>query len=234
MPEPNPFHADLMDFSGSAALFPLPNGVFYPGILFPLHIFERRYRKMTADALDGDRLIAMALLKPGWEILPDDRVPPLYEMVCLSRITAEERLPDGRYFLVLQGVSRARVRGERPSDKPYRIGELELCPDEGASLTEAEDQCLREDLLRGVQALHPELAVHPLLVQALDRDLPLGSFCDILAHSLQLPVGQSQRILDELNVVRRCRIVLQAMQSALTRAEKETASLHYPPKFSQN
>lgn len=234
MSEQNPLHADLTDFSGSAPLFPLPNGVFFPGILFPLHIFERRYRKMTADALDGDRLIAMALLKPGWEMLPADRVPPIYDTVCLSRITAEERLPDGRYYLVLQGLARARVVGERSSELPYRIGELELCSDEEANLADADDQRIRENLLRGVQALYPELAVNPLFVQALDQELPLGTFCDILAHSLPLPLGQSQRILEELDVVRRSQIVVQAMQSELNRREKDSTSLHYPPKFSQN
>jgi len=35
--------------------------------VLPLHIFEERYKAMTADARAGDRHIAMALLKPGWE-----------------------------------------------------------------------------------------------------------------------------------------------------------------------
>lgn len=227
-------HAHLTDFSGSAALFPLPNGVFYPGILFPLHIFERRYRKMTADVLEGDRLIAMAVLKPGWELLPEDRVPPIYDMVCLSCITAEERLADGRYYLVLQGLSRARVVSERSSDLPYRIGELELCSDEERGVTEGDDQRIREELLRGVQALHPDLAVNPMLVQALDRELPLGTFCDSLAHSLHLPLRENQRILEELDVIQRCQIVFEAIQSELARQENEAPSLHYPPKFSQN
>src|SRR5665213_523951 len=48
-------------------LFPLPNVVLFPRALLPLHIFEERYKAMTADALAGDKQIAMALLKPGWE-----------------------------------------------------------------------------------------------------------------------------------------------------------------------
>src|ERR1051325_8329873 len=48
-------------------LFPLPNVVLFPRAVLPLHIFEDRYKAMTADVLAGNRLIAMSLLKPGWE-----------------------------------------------------------------------------------------------------------------------------------------------------------------------
>ena len=52
---------------GQARLFPLPNLVLFPHVVQPLHIFEPRYRQLMADALADDRLIAMALLRPGWE-----------------------------------------------------------------------------------------------------------------------------------------------------------------------
>src|SRR5438045_9337066 len=46
-------------------IFPLPNVVLFPNVLLPLHIFEPRYRAMVADALKGDRIIGMTLLRPG-------------------------------------------------------------------------------------------------------------------------------------------------------------------------
>ena len=51
--------ASLATFGGYARLFPLPNLVFFPHVMQPLHIFEPRYRQMTADALDDDKLIAL-------------------------------------------------------------------------------------------------------------------------------------------------------------------------------
>ena len=47
--------------------FPLPNVVLFPNVFLPLHIFEPRYRQMVNDALSGDRMIGMVLLKPGYE-----------------------------------------------------------------------------------------------------------------------------------------------------------------------
>ena len=48
-------------------LFPLPNVVLFPDVFLPLHIFEPRYKQMIARALEGDRIIGMTLLKPGFE-----------------------------------------------------------------------------------------------------------------------------------------------------------------------
>src|SRR5262245_52740264 len=94
-------------FAGTARLFPLPNLVLFPNVAQPLHIFEPRYRQLMADALADDRLITMALLRPGWE-QDYHKSPPLYPVACVGRIAQEQRLPDGRFNLLLQGLCRAR------------------------------------------------------------------------------------------------------------------------------
>ena len=38
----------------------LPNVVFFPQALLPLHVFEERYREMLADVLASNRLFAVA------------------------------------------------------------------------------------------------------------------------------------------------------------------------------
>ena len=55
------------EFSGIVRLFPIPNLVMFPHVMQPLHVFEPRYRDLLEDALANDRLIAMAVLEPGWE-----------------------------------------------------------------------------------------------------------------------------------------------------------------------
>ena len=94
------FDADT--FSGVARLFPLPNLVLYPHVMQPLHIFEGRYREMLEDSLASDRLIAMALLEPGWETDYESR-PPVARYACLGKVVTHHRLKDGRYNLLLDG-----------------------------------------------------------------------------------------------------------------------------------
>src|ERR1700674_1939237 len=89
-------------------IFPLPNVVLFPNVFLPLHIFEPRYREMVADALESDRLIGMALLRPGWEPEYEGR-PAVYPIGCSGVITHFERLAGGRVQLVLGGVGRVRA-----------------------------------------------------------------------------------------------------------------------------
>jgi uncharacterized protein len=116
-------------------LFPLPNVVLFPNVFLPLHIFEPRYREMIADALTSDRLIGMVLLRPGWERNYDGR-PPVYPIGCSGVITHVERLPDGRYNIVLRGLERFRILGE-DDGRAYRRAIVEPLAD---SRVEAEDR----------------------------------------------------------------------------------------------
>ena len=83
----------------SVPLFPLPNTVLFPRAVLPLHIFEERYKTMTADALRGRRQIAMALLRPGWE-KSYYGAPEIEPIVCVGE-TFEER-ETGRAAAVLE------------------------------------------------------------------------------------------------------------------------------------
>src|SRR5690242_21263889 len=97
-------------FDGSVRLFPLPNVVLFPRVMLPLHIFEPRYRQMTADALSSDRLIAMVLLRSA-DGQYEER-PALHPVACLGKIVADQRLDDGRFHILLRGLSRARIASE--------------------------------------------------------------------------------------------------------------------------
>src|SRR5437762_13434668 len=105
-------------------LFPLPSVVLFPRAVLPLHIFEERYKAMTADALRARRRIAMALLKPGWERDYYQR-PAIEPVVCVGMIVSHERLSDGKYNFLLQGQVRARIVRELATAAPYRLAELE-------------------------------------------------------------------------------------------------------------
>jgi uncharacterized protein len=108
-------------------LFPLPNVVLFPNVFLPLHIFEPRYREMVADAIASDRLIGMVLLRPGWQSDYEGR-PPIYPVGCSGVITHVERLPEGRYNIVLRGVERFRV-AEEDDRRSYRRALVEALPD---------------------------------------------------------------------------------------------------------
>jgi Lon protease-like protein len=97
----------------SIPIFPLPSVVLFPGVPLPLHIFEPRYRQMVTEALEGDRIIGMVLLRPGYES-DYDGTPPIYPTGCSGLITDVDRLDDGRYNLVLRGLDKFSIQSEEP------------------------------------------------------------------------------------------------------------------------
>jgi Lon protease-like protein len=117
-------------------VFPLPEVVLFPHAHLPLHIFESRYRRMIEDVVEQDqrdRLLAMGTQMPeaNTETLGE---PPVFNIVGLGRMVDFNKLPDGRYLVILQGIGRARLVEEVQSGKPYREFVMEWVEETIASL----------------------------------------------------------------------------------------------------
>lgn len=113
-----------IDYRNPIPLFPLNSCVLLPHTTVPLHIFEQRYRQMTRTALDGNGLIAMAVFHGDQWRVDYEGNPPIRPCVCVGYILRHESLDDGRYNILMQGLSRARVAEELKPDG-YRRAVLE-------------------------------------------------------------------------------------------------------------
>lgn len=204
---------DAAQFSGFAPLFPLPNAVLFPGAALPLHVFEPRYRKMTEDALEGEKLIVLAGFEPGWEetYLGNPAVKPI---ACLGLIRNELRLPDGRYYFLLVGVSRVRIVGE-VDQSPYRVARVELLRDgEGGADEEAEG--LRQTLSSMIELVQKEFTKLPAEVLGVPLGkVPFGALADLLAAVLPFPQAQRQALLEELDPRARSKRLLEMWRESL-------------------
>lgn len=133
-------------------LFPLPNVVLLPETTLPLHVFEPRYRRMLADALESDRLIGMQLLRPGDP--GDGARPAVYPIGCAGEVVDTETLEDGRSNILLRGAFRYRIDAEPPTGAPYRVAEVTpigiapLPPGDGAGRTPRDLRRRLADALR--------------------------------------------------------------------------------------
>ncbi|HZC67442.1 MAG TPA: LON peptidase substrate-binding domain-containing protein [Nitrospirales bacterium] len=105
-------------------LFPLPNMVFFPRTYLPLHVFESRYRRMVRDAASSHQMIGMVLLKEGWET-DYEGTPPIFPIGAVGRIVTVQALSDGRFNILLQGLSRFEIQEELGCES-YRQGQIRL------------------------------------------------------------------------------------------------------------
>jgi Lon protease-like protein len=222
-------HSSLGGFSGSVRLFPLPGLVFFPRVMQPLHVFEPRYRQMTADALDDDRLIAMALPLPGWEEDYDGR-PPLHPVCCIGKIATSQRLADGRYNLLLHGLSRARIVAESPSDKLYRVAQVQLLS-EVPILCAEERRRWRQRLLAGAPQWFPGPAAEQVRTLCADDTIAPGVLCDMIAFALAQGIEFKQRLLEELDDEARLTALFAQFEAD---SVTPVVRAKFPPDFSVN
>jgi Lon protease-like protein len=224
---------DLHHFDGIARLFPLPNMVLFPYVIQPLHIFEGRYRQMTADALAGDRLLCMVLLRPGWE--PEySGNPPIYDIGCLGRIVADQRIDDGRYNLLLRGLARVRIVEEMASEKLYRSARLEVVKDVPAQPPHVAQHLRRALAREAPRWLSGRPEMEKQFHRLLESDLPLGALCDIFSFALPVEPEFKQQLLEEPDVERRTRCLLEHLQSQSPPAPDPETERPFPPPFSPN
>jgi uncharacterized protein len=226
---------ELDAFGGVARLFPLPNVVLFPNLMQALHIFEPRYRQMTADALADDRLIAMVLLRPGWESNYDGK-PALHSIACLGKIHAEQRLPDGRYNLQLRGLTRIRILEELTTDKLYRSARVEVLTDTDPPTPEVEAE-LRDEITRVIptwSASRPH--TREMFARLLTSELPLATVSDVLAFALPLPIEVKQELLEDCAITQRARrlTVYLATHTPEASDTPESGDRSFPPDFSAN
>jgi Lon protease-like protein len=192
-------------------LFPLPNAVLFPNVFLPLHVFEPRYRQMVADALDGDRIIGMTLLRPGWERDYEGR-PAIYPIGCAGLITFVERHKDGRYNIVLRGLEKFRVVEEDTTTaRSYRVARVESMMEPPESMNEADRSAMRLARRRLEALLVPQpegRGAEPKVPPSMpDEDL-----VNALAQYLELEPVEKQALLERDTLLSRCRSLIELLE----------------------
>ena len=101
-------------------IFPLSNFIIFPNTTVPLNIFEPRYIQMIDDSMKSHRMIGMIQPKKSGEL----KKPDLYEVGCIGKITSFNETDDGRYLVIINGISRFNINKEIETNKLYRTCEV--------------------------------------------------------------------------------------------------------------
>jgi hypothetical protein len=169
----------------------------------PLHVFEPRYRQMVRDVAEAEKTVGMLLLRPGWERDYAGR-PPVFEVGCAGVLEQCEPLADGRFNILLRGVSRFRILEEH-AGQPYRLASIEALADVTGDAAALE--ATRPQLMASIGRASDGPAV--LVMQA---ELPHEAFVNALCQSLALTPVERQSLLDCDTVLERARRLIEVLQ----------------------
>ena len=193
------------------SIFPLSGALLFPRMHLPLHIFEPRYRAMVTDSLARDRRIGMIQPRPMIGTGPGSGgEPQLFDVGCIGRIAHVEALEDGRYNIVLEGLTRFRMVRELDVSTPFRQIEVSL---------EGFDDSTEPDPLASVERAAIEMesrrfadaqgyAVDWEAVSRLDDE----SLVNGIAQIAPFDVAAKQALLESPDIADRAQLIVQLMQ----------------------
>jgi len=183
-------------------VFPLPQVVLFPRALLPLHIYEPRYRTMLKDALATHRAIAMAIIVDSQE--KESHGNPKIATIAGGGVILEHQgLADGRSNILLHGVARIRLE-ELPFVPPYRRARGTILHDAPAVIPASDRTALLAEATAFAGEVHKREASFSF---RLPPSLEPGAIADLCAHHLVIDARARQKILEELDVVERVRLV---------------------------
>jgi|SRR5215472_17402128 len=182
-------------------IFPLPDLTFFPHTVLPLHVFEARYRAMVTDCMSRDRRLVVVGLEPGHESAYEGK-PPVKTVAGAGSIVRCERLPTGRFNILLRGDCRIRIEREVPSDTLYRIVMAAPLADVGADRPGLSRLAggVRERCVQIFEALGRPTAEMRDSLEAVASPAELS---DQIASAMLPDAATRQALLEELDVGRR-------------------------------
>ncbi len=199
-------------------VFPLPRALLLPRTELPLNIFEPRYLQMIEDAISGHRVIGM--IQPNEPEENASKVPPLYHVGCAGRLTSFTETGDGRYQVVLTGISRFRILEEARVTTPYRQCKVDY-------------NVFAEDLVQGVgedevdrEALLKTLANY-LAANSIEADwagitqAPTEALVNGLSLMSPFGVREKQALLEARDLRHRAELLVAATEITLAAGETD-------------
>ena len=189
-------------------IMPLPGALLFPHALLPLYIFEPRYREMLEHALHHHRMFSVALIKPEraqWST-PED----FFHIAGLGLIRACVGRGDGTSNLILQGLERVRFTAFEQA-APFPIAKIDML--ESESVSSVETEALAAKVLELYSKLKGDGRQLPAKVDQYLSDLgDPEMLADLVASTFISDALRRQRVLEELSVNQRLRLVIQYLR----------------------
>jgi Lon protease-like protein len=207
------FGMETLHVPETVPVMTLPNTVFFPQALLPLHIFEPRYRKMLRDVLAGDRLFAVAHLDAN-QSHADESAEPLHHIASVGIVRACQKDENDTSNLLLQGLCRVEIK-KIIREEPYRVIAVQpIATIAGTHHTELE--VLRLEVMKLLH-LRRRLGT-PLpkgMTQFLESIDDIDTFADIAAFNLCEDNKLKQQLLETLETRRRLQLFAFSLRSEI-------------------
>lgn len=190
------------------AVFPIPNCVCFPGTIFPLHVFEPRYRQMVNYCLENNLALAITHTKKvisevkaeqtrAEALQSNQSTYQPFTVFSAGRCELLETLDDGRLILQVHLDKRYRLV-EVEQRIPFILAHCEHFPDEVQDAVGQHTlEQLREKILSRLRVMTVQIdQLQRLLTSAELKTQDIDVFSFTIFNLLQFNPDQQQAILE--------------------------------------
>jgi ATP-dependent Lon protease len=177
-------------------LVPVRDQVYFPQMVFPLFVGRERSVRALEEAMESDRLIALAAQK---EVITEEPEPEdIYDVGIVVEVLQVLRMPDGTLRLMLQGIDRIRIT-RYVQTEPFILVAVEPLPSQKQHDLEIEALMgivisLFEQLVNAGKNIPPEV-----LLSVSNQSDP-ERIINTVTPYLPVRVEEKQQILEMTNV----------------------------------
>ncbi len=179
--------------------------VVFNYMIIPLFVGRPSSVEAVNAAIEGDKLLMLLTQKDATRDNPDPADLYNIGMVCMVMRTL--KLPDGRLKVLVQAVSKAKVKKYTQTEPYYQVKIKPLPEVEAKEVdvkTEALMRTVREQTEK-IMSLRGILSADLMMI--INNIEDPGRLADLVGSNLRLKIPESQSILEELNPVKRLRLV---------------------------
>jgi ATP-dependent Lon protease len=193
------------------AVLPVRNMVIFPGTVVPLAIGRDKSRRLINEVLPAQKVIVTVCQKD--QAVDDPAPDDLFGAGTAVMVLKLLRMDEGNQSIIVHGMSRVRIV-QWLATEPYLRARIETLSDTVSPSTETEALSVNaRALARRVIDLSPSIPDEAAVV--LNNIEQPGALTDFLASNLQMEIPAKQKLLEELDVTQRLRVVGVELQRQL-------------------
>ncbi len=192
-------------------ILPVEGIIPLPHIIFPVMIREDHLHTLIADALKGDKTIAVFTRILSDEPETDESTEEIYETGVACSILKIIQTGDGTSRVLLRGLHRIAIEREMDTELPYRTAIVR-------TLNEIPGPRIRtEAYIRTISDLFQRIiSISPIFPEEIQDVIfaieDPSKLSDLIASSLNIHVSEKYQFLKELNVIKRLDLLVKALQ----------------------
>ena len=189
----------------SLPVLPVRDIVVFPYMIIPLFVGREISIKAIDEALSTNRMILLLTQKDL--SIENPKMTDLYSVGTVGMIMRMLKLPDGRVKILVQGLSKAKVKkfAQRGAFYNADIEKIEEVKPESLTVEEeAEIRSVKEQLDKAVS--YGKTVLPDIMVVIENLDDP-GRLADLVASNLGLKADQAQEVMEIIDPIQRLRRV---------------------------